>query len=85
MKIGEKILLKGPEGTIAYIGNRQFSVNGQYFYCDKLNFIVGGTGITPALAILRAIVLSEKRSDTTLCLVYANKAFGFISIRRRLK
>jgi nitrate reductase (NAD(P)H) len=75
LNIGDIVKVKGPEGTLWYLGNGQFSMHGHLFYCAHMNFIVGGTGITPALAIIRAVVLAEKQAkiQAQIRLVFANK------------
>jgi nitrate reductase (NAD(P)H) len=73
LQIGEAVKIKGPEGVIWYMGNCHYAVHGHFFFCDKMNFIVGGTGITPALAVIRAILLAEKRTDVDITLVFANR------------
>jgi nitrate reductase (NAD(P)H) len=73
LAIGDTIRVKGPEGHINYLGNGNFVILGGFVHCCKINFIVGGTGITPALAVIRAIVLAEANREIQISLVYANK------------
>ncbi|KAI8996149.1 hypothetical protein BC832DRAFT_567613 [Gaertneriomyces semiglobifer] len=70
---GDTVKMKGPEGVLWYLGTGRMAVHGHFFYCAKMNFIVGGTGITPALAVMKAVVLAEKRRDVGIRLVFANK------------
>jgi len=73
---GDMVRAKGPEGYIAYAGHGCFDVLGHFLHCTKLNLVVGGTGITPALAVIRAVLLGEADDDEArleVRLVYANK------------
>ncbi|KAJ3361845.1 hypothetical protein HDU91_003702 [Kappamyces sp. JEL0680] len=84
LKIGDTVSVKGPEGILWYAGNKTFSIHGHYFYCKTINLFAGGTGITPFLAILRALFLAEKRTDVQVCLIFANKTARDILCRDEL-
>ncbi|KND02517.1 uncharacterized protein SPPG_02976 [Spizellomyces punctatus DAOM BR117] len=73
LKNGDEVKIKGPEGEIYYTGKGSFDVMGHFIHCKKVNFIVGGTGLTPALAVIRAALLAEKGRHLQISLVYANK------------
>lgn len=66
MKIGDKIKVKGPKGQMVYTPNlvRHFGM------------IAGGTGITPMLQIIRAIIRGRPRNGgtdkTEVDLIFAN-------------
>jgi cytochrome-b5 reductase len=66
LKVGDKLKVKGPKGAMRYQPNlvRHFGM------------IAGGTGITPMLQIIRAIVRGRPRNggtDTTkVDLIFAN-------------
>ena len=66
MKIGQTLKVKGPKGAMVYTPN----------LVRHLGMIAGGTGITPMLQIIRAIIRNRPRnggSDTTeVDLVFAN-------------
>jgi len=74
LHIGDSIKTKGPEGQLWYVGNNVFNMHGNFFHSRAVNLVVGGTGITPALAVLRALILAEKRKDTDMRLVFSNKS-----------
>jgi nitrate reductase (NAD(P)H) len=78
LEIGEKVKIKGPDGLISYIGNDTFNIMGYFLHCKRVNFIAGGTGITPVLAIIRAILLAEKNRKMQLSLIFANKTLSDI-------
>lgn len=63
LEIGETISVKGPKGAMVYTPNmvRHFGM------------IAGGTGITPMLQIIRAVVRGRSRGDRTeIDLIFAN-------------
>ncbi|KAF2222427.1 NADH-cytochrome b5 reductase 1 [Elsinoe ampelina] len=63
LKIGDKMKVKGPKGAMVYTPNmvRHFGM------------IAGGTGITPMLQIIRAILRGRKSGDKTeVDLIFAN-------------
>lgn len=61
LKIGDKIRVKGPKGNFVYTPG----------LCDHFSMIAGGTGITPMVQIIRA-VLRNPADKTTITLIYAN-------------
>ena len=67
-----------------YLGNGQFSIHGHFFYCNRMNFIVGGTGITPALAVMKAVVLAERAKNVSIRLVFSNKTVADIICKEEL-
>ena len=66
LKIGQTMKVKGPKGAMVYSPNM----------CRRIGMIAGGTGITPMLQIIRAIVRGRPRNggkDTTeVDLIFAN-------------
>jgi cytochrome-b5 reductase len=63
LQVGQTIKVKGPKGAMVYTPNmvRHFGM------------IAGGTGITPMLQIIRAVIRSRKAGDITeIDLVFAN-------------
>lgn len=46
--------------------------------CRRVNFAVAGTGLTPALAIVRAILLAEQNTKLQICMVFANKTVSAV-------
>ena len=63
LKIGQTMKVKGPKGAMVYIPNmvRHFGM------------IAGGTGITPMLQIIRAIIRGRASGDhTEVDLIFAN-------------
>ncbi|KAK3715135.1 NADH-cytochrome b5 reductase [Vermiconidia calcicola] len=63
MKVGDTMRVKGPKGAMQYSPNMVRS----------FGMIAGGTGITPMLQIVRAILRGRKSGDTTeINLIFAN-------------
>lgn len=66
LKVGDVMKVKGPKGAMVYTPNM----------CRHIGMIAGGTGITPMLQIIRAIIRNRPRNggnDTTkVDLIFAN-------------
>ncbi|EGY14754.1 NADH-cytochrome b5 reductase [Verticillium dahliae VdLs.17] len=68
LKVGQPIRVKGPKGAFVYTPNmvRHFGM------------IAGGTGITPMLQVVRAIIRGRAAGDTTqVDLIFANAPEGW--------
>jgi len=74
LKIGDTIKVKGPKGQMMY---RPGLVR-------ELGMIAGGTGITPMLQIIRAI-LKNKSDKTKISLIFANVNEEDILLRKELE
>lgn len=66
LKVGQTIKVKGPKGAMVYTPNM----------ASRIGMIAGGTGITPMLQIIRAIIRGRPRNGgsdrTRVDLVFAN-------------
>ena len=66
MMVGQTMKVKGPKGAMVYMPNM----------VSHFGMIAGGTGITPMLQIIRAIVRGRPRNGgtdaTTVSLIFAN-------------
>ncbi|KAB8247432.1 NADH-cytochrome b5 reductase 1 [Aspergillus flavus] len=66
LKIGDNMKVRGPKGAMVYTPNM----------CRHIGMIAGGTGITPMLQIIKAIIRNRPRNggnDTTqVDLIFAN-------------
>ncbi|KAF2770627.1 ferredoxin reductase-like protein [Teratosphaeria nubilosa] len=63
LKIGDTMKVKGPKGAMVYTPNM----------VRKFGMIAGGTGITPMLQIVRAVLRGRSKGDKTeITLIYAN-------------
>jgi cytochrome-b5 reductase len=61
LKLGDKIRVRGPKGQFIHRPN----------VCKAFGMIAGGTGITPMLQIIKA-VLKNPEDKTQLSLIFAN-------------
>jgi nitrate reductase (NAD(P)H) len=46
MPIGEEIEIRGPTGEIVYNGHGSFTISDKEYTFDKINLVLGGSGIT---------------------------------------
>ena len=89
LQIGDKTLLKGPKGNITYKGKGRFDIKKAGVYMTpptvkKIGFIAGGTGITPVLQVIRAI-MRDPQDHTEMFLIYANQTEDDILLREELE
>lgn len=66
LKVGQTMKVRGPKGAMVYTPNM----------CRRIGMIAGGTGVTPMLQIIKAIIRNRPRNggnDTTqVDLIFAN-------------
>ena len=66
LKVGDTMKMRGPKGAMVYSPNM----------CSRIGMIAGGTGITPMLQVIRAIVRGRPRNGgsdrTKVDLIFAN-------------
>jgi cytochrome-b5 reductase len=75
LKVGDSMKVKGPKGAMVYTPNMVRS----------FGMIAGGTGITPMLQIIRAILRGRKSGDKTqINLIFANVNEDDILLREDL-
>ena len=84
LKIGDTVKVKGPEGTTFYSHDGIFEVMGHFIHCTKVNFIVGGTGLTPALAVIRGMLLAEDPARKKIVFISSNKTVDDILCNEEL-
>ena len=72
LKPGDKVDVTGPVGTHTYLGNGKFKSGTKEHTCKKLGMMAGGTGLTPMLQVIAA-VLKNPADPTQLYLIYANQ------------
>ena len=92
LKLGDTIMMRGPKGELDYQGQGRFRVTHGFgskktiddYSVTKLGLIAGGTGITPMLQIIRA-VLKNPQDKTQLWLIFANKTEDDILLREELE
>jgi nitrate reductase (NAD(P)H) len=83
MPIGEEIEIRGPTGEIIYNGNGSFTISGKEYIFDKINLVLGGSGITPGYSLI-ALALLSSGEKTQIRVVDANKTEKDILLREEL-
>ncbi|ETN83515.1 oxidoreductase NAD-binding domain protein [Necator americanus] len=84
-----KIDFRGPSGLIVYKGNGKFAVRPDkksspiLHTFKRISMIAGGTGITPMLQIITA-VLKNDDDNTHIRLLYANRSDDDVLCRKEL-
>ena len=72
LKLGDTILMKGPKGHLTYKGRGSFTIAKrrdevpQAYTKKRIGMVAGGTGITPMLQVIRAI-LKDPNDKTEVC------------------
>lgn len=84
LSLNDKIKVAGPYGLIEYKGKGVFNIKRKDRKVKFVGMMAGGTGITPMLQIVTAILKDE--SDTTkVSLLYANQTEDDILVRDLLE
>uniref|UniRef100_A0A8C7P7P0 NADH-cytochrome b5 reductase n=1 Tax=Oncorhynchus mykiss TaxID=8022 RepID=A0A8C7P7P0_ONCMY len=90
LRIGDTIDFRGPSGLLVYQGNGAFAIKAEkkaepvIKTSKKVGMIAGGTGITPMLQIITAIMKDPQ--DQTVChLLFANQTEKDILLRPELE
>ncbi|GMH58931.1 hypothetical protein TL16_g02720, partial [Triparma laevis f. inornata] len=89
VKIGESILFRGPKGSLDYKSCGKFSIVKPRKPIDKrvakrIGMIAGGTGLTPMLQVILAVLRDEKDHGTTMHLLLANQSVEDILLKDTL-
>lgn len=84
LDIGEDVQVSGPSGEIEYHENGQFTIDGNDVHFEKVNLIVGGSGITPGYQLLEK-VLRTASDKTQIRMVDANSAEKDILLRKEME
>lgn len=90
LKIGDTIDFRGPNGLLVYQGKGKFAIRPDkksdpvIKTVKSVGMIAGGTGITPMLQVIRAIM--KDPDDHTVChLLFANQTEKDILLRPELE
>jgi nitrate reductase (NAD(P)H) len=83
MPIGEEIEIRGPTGEIVYNGHGSFTISDKVYTFDKINLVLGGSGITPGYSLLARALLSSD-DKTQIRVVDANKSEKDILLKEEL-
>ncbi|XP_028652259.2 NADH-cytochrome b5 reductase 1 isoform X1 [Erpetoichthys calabaricus] len=90
LKVGDMVDFRGPGGLLEYKGNGDFIMQsdkklpGERRCVRSLGMIAGGTGITPMLQLIRAI-LKDPEDKTHCSLLFANQTQNDILLRDELE
>jgi len=89
LQIGDTQEMKGPKGHLNYKGKGKFTIKEMRKPISERNvkhigMIAGGTGITPMLQIISA-VLRDPNDKTSLSLLFANQTEDDILVREELE
>lgn len=93
LNINDSILMKGPKGHVEYLGRGRFSITKNQITKEvkvsKLGLIAGGTGITPMLQVMNAIVEEiiegGRDNDIEIFLIFANQTENDIFLRHEIE
>lgn len=89
LKIGDTVDFRGPSGRLVYKGHGNFCIKvlrkspPMEYSVKKVVMLAGGTGITPMLQLIRAI-LKDPTDETQVSLLYANQTEKDILLRDEL-
>ncbi|ORC86087.1 putative NADH-cytochrome b5 reductase [Trypanosoma theileri] len=89
LPIGSMMEMRGPIGRFEYLGNGQYTLkdpsSGKHtqHHTNVFTMVAGGTGITPLLQLIRAIMRSPE-DPTRVFLVNANRTEADILLREEL-
>ena len=84
LKVGDTLDIMGPVGTHEYLGKGKFKSGSKEHSCKKVGMMAGGTGITPMLQVIAAI-LKDPSDTTEVYLLYANQTEDDILCRDLLE
>lgn len=88
LNVGDTIDMKGPKGHLTYLGRGKFTVKHLKTISNRrakhFGMIAGGTGITPMLQLINAILRDEK-DQTKMSLIFANQTEDDILLRETLE
>ena len=80
----DTLKFRGPTGRFEYISRGKCTMRGKPLAVKHLAMIGGGTGITPLLQVMRA-VLKDPEDKTTISLIFANQTEEDILLRPELE
>ncbi|CAN0362669.1 unnamed protein product [Ascophyllum nodosum] len=80
LKLGDKVEMRGPKGSLTYLGKGMFRIKRREDRkVRKLGMMAGGTGITPMLQVINAIM--REGAGLEMSLIFANKSEDDILLR----
>jgi len=85
LRVGAPVALSGPWGAHEYLGSGRIQTDGHVLTCTKLGMMAGGTGLTPMLQIIAAVLKEPPASAPTMWLLLANQTEDDILVREMLE
>ena len=80
LQLGDSLDIQGPFGLLEYFGRGVWKKYGRR---TKLGLMAGGSGVTPMLQVIQAVLL-DPRDNTEISLLYANQTEADIIVRDML-
>ncbi|KAJ1639180.1 hypothetical protein T492DRAFT_938046 [Pavlovales sp. CCMP2436] len=71
LRVGDRVRARGPTGRVSYSPG-QFAVGDKVIRCAHILMIAGGTGITPMMQIVKAVLRNSGSDRTQVLLIYAS-------------
>eukprot|EP00172_Hildenbrandia_rubra_P001963 Plantae.Rhodophyta-Hildenbrandia_rubra.ctg2606.p1 GENE.Plantae.Rhodophyta-Hildenbrandia_rubra.ctg2606~~Plantae.Rhodophyta-Hildenbrandia_rubra.ctg2606.p1 ORF type:complete len:614 (+),score=116.95 Plantae.Rhodophyta-Hildenbrandia_rubra.ctg2606:74-1843(+) len=84
LEIGDLLKVKGPLGHFEYKGKGKIIVEGKIKIVSQIGLICGGTGITPAFQVIKAIA-KDSDDKTEVYLIFANRTEKDILLQEELE
>jgi nitrate reductase (NAD(P)H) len=85
LAVGEEVELKGPLGSFTWLGQGSGMYKGRTVQPRNLGLICGGSGLTPMLQIVHAVLEDTYDTTTKLWLLFANKTEQDVLCREELE
>jgi len=82
--VGDMVELKGPVGHFVWKGNGIASLHGEEKRIAEIGMVCAGSGITPILQVLRAILTDPSGNDTKVWVLDVNRLPEDILCREEL-
>ncbi|KZV85378.1 ferredoxin reductase-like protein, partial [Exidia glandulosa HHB12029] len=82
--VGDEVELKGPLGSFIWEGDGHTIYRGMRSKCREIGMICAGSGITPIIQVLRAILRDSSDTSTRAWMIYANRTEEDILLRDEL-
>lgn len=84
LRVGQTLTLTGPVGMNEYLGPGRLKKGSNTLTFKTIGMLAGGTGITPMLQLMVA-VLKDPKDTTSISLLYANQTEDDILVRDLLE
>jgi len=85
LAVGDTVEVKGPIGHFLWEGEGLASIHGEKWHIEEIGLVCGGSGITPILQVLRAILTDPLDGKTKVWVIDVNRHFEDILCRQELE